>query len=103
MRAMAVDVDGDGMLDIVSAAFLPPEHFPTVKEKGVEGLQIFRQVAPGQFERHVLEAGMCSHFTCTAGDVFWDGRVYLVTGNYFMSPKHAQGELVTVWRNLGRR
>src|SRR5260370_2493048 len=103
MRAMAVDVDGDGMMDIVSVAFLPPEHFPTAREKGAEGVQIFRQVAPGQFERHVLEAGTGSHLTCTAGDVFGDGKVHVVAGNYFMSPKHAQGELVTVWRNLGRR
>jgi hypothetical protein len=107
MRAVAVDVDGDGVLDIVSVACLPPEGFPTAKANGVEAVQILRQVAPGKFERHVLDSetdtGSCSHFSCAAGDIFGDGRVHLVAGNFFMSPAHARGELLTVWRNLGRR
>ena len=100
MRAVAADVDGDGALDVVSVAFLPPEQFPTAKAAGAEAVQVLRQVAPGKFERHVLATGTCNHLTCTAGDVFGDGRSHLVTGNFFLSATHARSELLTIWRQL---
>jgi hypothetical protein len=106
MRAVAADVDGDGLLDIVAVACLPPENFPSAQEKGAEAVQIFRQVGRGRFERferHVLDAGVCRHFTCAVGDIFGDGRAHLVAGNFFVSPQFAHGELLTVWRNLGKR
>jgi hypothetical protein len=102
MRAIAVDIDGDGLLDILSVAYLPPEHFPTAKEKGAEAAQILRQVKPGVFERHVLDTGTCSHLTCAAGDIFGDGRTDLVTGNFHLSPAQARSEWLTVWRNRVR-
>ncbi len=106
MRALAADIDGDGLLDIVSVAFLPPENFRTAHARGAEAVQILRQTTPGRFEhfeRHVLDGGVCSHLTCAAGDIFGDGRTHLVAGNFYISPLSAQGELVTVWRNLGKR
>jgi hypothetical protein len=101
-RAVAADLDGDGDLDVVSVAFLPAEEFPQAKAAGAEAVQILEQVAPGRFERHVLEVGSCDHLTCTAGDVFGDGRVHLVVGNFFMTPARGRGDLVTVWKNLGK-
>lgn len=103
MRALAVDIDGDGKRDIVAVAYLPPSVLAEARTAGAEAVQILRQVAPGKFERHVLAAGACSHFTCAAGDLFGDGRVHLVVGNYFTTPVEAPGDLVTVWKNLGRR
>jgi hypothetical protein len=102
-RALAVDLDGDGALDIVSVAFLPSEHFPTAAAEGAESLQVLRQYAPGRFERHVLETAACHHFTCAAGDLFGDGRVHLVVGNYFITPAHARGDLLSVWKNCGSK
>jgi hypothetical protein len=102
MRAVAADVDGDGRLDIVSAAFLPPSALHEARAVGAEAVQVLRQVAPGKFERHVLATGICCHLTCAAGDLFGDGRVHIVAGNYFATPVDDPRELVTVWKNLGR-
>jgi FG-GAP-like repeat len=103
MRAVAADIDGDGAMDIVAVAFLPPENFPTAQQQGAEAVQILRQVAPGRFERHVVDTGVCSHLTCAVGDIFGTGRADVVVGNFFVSPAHARGDLLTVWRNGGRR
>jgi hypothetical protein len=102
MRAVAADVDGDGRLDIVSVAFLPPSVLEEARARGAEAVQVLRQVAPGKFERHVLARSTCSHFTCEAGDLFGDGRVHIVAGNYFATPVDDPRELLTVWKNLGR-
>jgi hypothetical protein len=102
MRAVAADIDGDGRQDVITVAFLPPaEQFGATSVANVESVQILRHTAPGKFARHVLENGACNHYTCAVGDLFGDGRLHLVAGNYFMTPAQAQGELVTVWKNLG--
>jgi hypothetical protein len=106
MRAVAADIDGDKVLDIVAVSFLPPENFREAHAQRVEAVQVLRQTSPGRFERferHVLDAGVCSHLTCAVGDVYGDGRNHIVTGNFFISPMSAHGELLTVWRNLGKR
>jgi hypothetical protein len=103
MRAVAVRGDGDGQRDIVCVAFLPPQLLPDAKAIGAESVQILRQVAPGKFERHVLARGHCQHLTCDAGDVYGDGRTHIVVGNFFITPAGAHGDLLTVWKNLGRK
>jgi FG-GAP-like repeat/Dihaem cytochrome c len=103
MRAVAADIDGDGKLDIIAAALLPPEEHPQFKDRKPEALLLLHQVAPGKFEHHALESGACTHFTCAAGDIYGDGRQHFVTGNFLMAPGPGREELVTVWKNLGRQ
>jgi hypothetical protein len=93
-RAVAADVDGDGLLDIVAVSFLPPEGF---KQRGdQEAVILLHQESPGRFVRYSLEKGTCDHVTCAAGDVFHTGRVDLVTGNFLSTYDR---DSVTLWRN----
>jgi hypothetical protein len=98
--AVAGDVTGDGKQDIVAVSFLPEDKFPGRGERKADALVILEQVAPGKFERHVLEKVHCDHVTCAVGDVYGTGRLDLVVGNF--GPRPTQ-EPVTIWKNLGLR
>jgi hypothetical protein len=93
-RAVAADVDGDGLKDIVATGFLPEEYFP--QRKDLDAVILLHQDSPGHFVRHSLEKGTCDHVTCAAGDLFHTGRVDLVIGN-FLSAREADS--VTIWKN----
>jgi hypothetical protein len=92
------DVTGDGRQDIIAVSFLPEDKFPARGERKPEALVILEQVAPGKFERHVLEKTLCDHVTCAIGDVYGTGRLDLVVGNFGPRPTK---EPVTIWKNLG--
>jgi hypothetical protein len=95
-RAVAADVDGDGLPDVLATSFLPEEGFPQRKEKDLDAVVLFRQVSPGKFERHTLESVTCDHVTCAAGDVFHTGRADFVTGHFVTA---GDPPSVTLWRN----
>lgn len=77
-RAVAVDLDGDGDLDIVAAAFAGVAQGK--ESEGLPSLVWLEQVKPGRFERHTLEVGAPVHATLDVGDVDGDGDVDIVTG-----------------------
>jgi hypothetical protein len=88
-RAQAADLDGDGDLDIVAAAFLPnAEHpaFQLLERQGNLGaftsLGWLEQTKPGVFVPHPLELGKLTHTTLDLGDFDGDGDVDVVTGNF---------------------
>jgi hypothetical protein len=93
-RAVAVDVDGDGLKDVVAVSFLPVEGFPDRKD--LDAVILLRQEAPGRFVRYSLEKGTCDHVACAAGDVFHTGRMDLVIGNFLYDRK---ADSVAVWKN----
>lgn len=80
-RAQAVDLDGDGDLDIVLCA-LVPGGAETGKLPAVVWLE---QTRPGVFERHTLDAGMPSYATLDAADLDNDGDIDIALGHFQLS------------------
>jgi hypothetical protein len=95
-RAQAVDLDGDGDLDIVACALVPSDDVDT---RGLASVVWLEQTAAGRFERHVLETGLPRHATLDAGDFDKDGDIDIVVGN-FNTP--GQGT-VEIFENLRAR
>jgi hypothetical protein len=88
-RAQAADMDGDGDMDVVAAAFLPNAEHPAFQLLERQGnlapftsLGWLEQVKPGVFVPHPLEQGKLTHTTLDLGDVDGDGDVDVVTGNF---------------------
>jgi len=94
--AKAVDLDGDGDLDVVAVAFVPdPRRGDTGPRPVLPSLVWLEQVAPGRFERRTLEVGV-RHVSVDAADYDRDGDVDLVVGSFLSDTEG----WVDVWENL---
>jgi hypothetical protein len=100
-RAVAANFKGEGkLLDIVATSYLPPDHFPTRKERNLDALIYIEQTKPGEFVCHSMETVTCDHVTCAAGDIFGTGKMDIVTGAFvWEKSEHA----LSVWKNLGKK
>jgi hypothetical protein len=105
-RAQAVDLDGDGDLDIVATALMMD-----LENKKIDfpSLVWLEQVETGVFERHTLETGDLAHATLDVADYDLDGDPDIVIGIFsgiFFGEvaKAFDGESwVEIWENQGMR
>jgi hypothetical protein len=95
-RALAVDLDGDGDLDIVAVTYVPePRRTDQGPRPPLPSLVWLEQASRGRFEPRTLEVGG-RHVTMDAADYDHDGDVDLVVGNFGSITDGG----VEVWENL---
>jgi len=94
-RAEAVDLDGDGDLDIVACAMIAGGS--EENESALPALVWLEQVRPKQFVSHTLEMGNPRHASFAVGDFDHDGDVDIVVGNFLINPTPM--DWFVVWEN----
>lgn len=103
MNAVAANITGGSLPDVLAVSFLPAFKFSERAARKADAVVLFEQVAPGKFERHVLLSEKCDSVVCIATDLYGnDPRkprlADLVVGN-FSAP--TSDHPVTIWKNLG--
>jgi hypothetical protein len=96
-RAQAIDLDGDGDLDVVATAMVAGGELNT----RLPSLVWLEQVTPGVFMRHTLEMGSPNHGTLDLADINGDGRPDILVGWFAFSPK-SLGKWLDVWESRGK-
>jgi hypothetical protein len=97
-RALAVDLVGDGDLDIAASAMVAGGGGPA--EPTLPGVVWLEQTAPLTWARHPIKIGSPAYATLDVGDVDRDGRPDIVVGSFAFGP--AMDSVVDVWRNIRR-
>jgi hypothetical protein len=96
-RAQAIDLDGDGDLDIVATAMIAGGEM----NERLPSLVWLEQTKPGVFERHTIEMGKPNHATLDLADYNGDGRPDILVGWFAFTPK-SLGVWLDVWENNGK-
>jgi hypothetical protein len=101
-RALAADLDQDGLLDVVAAAYLPDHILSHYPQGHFDSLIWLKQNPAGVFTRHRLERGNLQHLSLELGDPQGDGRISIFTGNFAGNPDRREPRM-TVWKERPAR
>lgn len=97
-RALAGDLDLDGDVDIVAAAFVPQVIRESEAGRNLESLIWLEQTSAGRFVRHSIEVGNCTHACLDLADFDGDGDLDIATGS-IRENRSPDDSPVTVWWN----
>ena len=95
-RALVGDFDGAGKRSIVGGAFFAKEVFRTQGLETTEGLVIWQGNGTGDYQKHVLSRGDCTHAAMCVADLGHNGRDDLLVGE-FRDASSTSGPALTVW------
>lgn len=95
-RAMVGNFDGDGKRSIVGGSFFAKTVFRTQGLKAAESLVVWKDNGAGEYKKHVLDRGDCTHATLFVSDLDHNGRDDLLVGE-FGDPSASSGVALTVW------
>jgi FG-GAP-like repeat len=96
-RALACDLDGDGLLDVVATAYVPRRLLALTKDR-FDSLIWLRQIKKGHFRRYRIDHSGIGHLAMAIGDFDNDGRPDIAVSNNGQE-RVDQDLWVTIWFN----
>lgn len=100
MRAKAGDVDGDGDMDVVAAAYLPTHLLRNTDLVRPATLTWLEQTAPHTFRHHVIEQRDGGGSMCLeVGDFDQDGNLDIATGCFEVENAPSLPSIIIWWGN----
>jgi hypothetical protein len=100
-RALAGDLDRDGLLDVVAVAYLPDQILAEQPRAEFDSIIWLKQDQQGRFSRHRIERGNLQHMALSLADADGDGLIDILTGNFAGNPDRG-GPRITIWRQLSK-